>query len=216
MTQRMIYQTEETNQKILTLAKKLFIEQGFADTQMKNIATLAGIGRNTLYRYYRDKYDLGFAILIVILKRKTAQFFEILDQIEQHKFGTVRNGLYYLLNTYVDENNRSDDRFMAEFDAYYSGSRIPVDFLEKVKDNTSPNHMDRLIEVFKQGQVEGSIRCDLSVEHMASTFFISLPAFYSQLLLRENAMIGVNKEDLPQLPPVFMRIFLDGLKPESE
>ncbi|MCB1729979.1 MAG: helix-turn-helix transcriptional regulator, partial [Halieaceae bacterium] len=61
MSQRMVYQTEETRRKILVAAEAMFIEKGFFDTQMKDVAAAIGISRNSLYRYFHDKGDLGYA-----------------------------------------------------------------------------------------------------------------------------------------------------------
>ncbi len=215
MSQRMIYQTEETREKIISRAEKLFIEGGFAETQMKDIASAVGVSRNTLYRYYQDKYDLGLTILVRILKRKTTHFFSIIERIDAHEFGNIREGLYQLKNAYIDENDRDDDRFIAEFDAYYSGSRIPENFSTILNQHAQKSHFEELKNLFEKGQAEGSIRKDLPTHYMVSTFFHSFPAFYHRLLLRENALIGVKGEDIAKLPTVFFEIFLDGLKPTS-
>ena len=80
MIARMVHQTEATRDKIISIAEVLFIENGFADTQMKDIAAATGMSRNTLYRYYQDKYDLGFAILVMVLKRKIDRYDAIYEK----------------------------------------------------------------------------------------------------------------------------------------
>ena len=59
---RMIYQTDETRERILSMAIRLFVERGLFATQMQDIAAEVGISRTSLYRYFRDKFDLATAI----------------------------------------------------------------------------------------------------------------------------------------------------------
>ena len=49
---------------------------------MKDIALTIKMSRNTLYRYYRDKYDLGFAILVKVLTRYVQRYDQIFDGFE--------------------------------------------------------------------------------------------------------------------------------------
>ena len=70
----MVYQTEETREKILVAAEALFIEKGFFDVQMKALAVAVGISRNSLYRYFQDKNDLGYAVLGVVFNRIESRF----------------------------------------------------------------------------------------------------------------------------------------------
>ena len=51
----------EKNQKkndILSAAKSLFKEKGFHNTKMDEIAANAGVGKGTLYEYYKNKQDI--------------------------------------------------------------------------------------------------------------------------------------------------------------
>ena len=64
---RMIYQTDETRTRILSVARTLFTEKGLFDTQMIDIAAVLEMSRTTLYRYYRDKLDLALAILHILI-----------------------------------------------------------------------------------------------------------------------------------------------------
>lgn len=54
---------EQTTQNILAVSKKLFIRNGFKNTLMLDIATLANIGRRTLYRYFESKDILLIAVV---------------------------------------------------------------------------------------------------------------------------------------------------------
>ncbi len=63
MSQTQAYQTDETRDKILQQARTCFSLAGFFATQMKDVASAAGMSRNTLYRYFPNKVELAMAIL---------------------------------------------------------------------------------------------------------------------------------------------------------
>tara|TARA_B110000503_G_C7142848_1_gene411667 strand:+ start:2001 stop:2153 length:153 start_codon:yes stop_codon:yes gene_type:complete len=48
---------------------------------MKDIAEAVGVSRNTLYRYYRDKTDLGLSIYELALDRYTTGLKTELDSL---------------------------------------------------------------------------------------------------------------------------------------
>ncbi|UTV99748.1 TetR/AcrR family transcriptional regulator [Marinomonas rhizomae] len=216
MTTRMVHQTEATRNKIITIAEALFIENGFADTQMKDIAAATGISRNTLYRYYQDKYDLGFSILVVVLTRKIGVYEGIIDKIKARHFSSVLEGLGVLMQAYSDVQYADDDRFIAEFDGYYAGSRIPTEFRDKLTQLLPDTVSKSLTDIVSLGQAEGSIRADVPAAYLAVTLFNSVPTFFRRMLLRRDALMEIEQEAIPKLTPVLIQLLLDGLKPSPQ
>jgi AcrR family transcriptional regulator len=51
---------EQTRTAIADAAVELFIERGFAETTMEDVAEAAGVSRRTAYRYFPSKGDLVF------------------------------------------------------------------------------------------------------------------------------------------------------------
>ncbi|WP_255827476.1 TetR/AcrR family transcriptional regulator [Marinomonas rhizomae] len=212
----MVHQTEATRNKIITIAEALFIENGFADTQMKDIAAATGISRNTLYRYYQDKYDLGFSILVVVLTRKIGVYEGIIDKIKARHFSSVLEGLGVLMQAYSDVQYADDDRFIAEFDGYYAGSRIPTEFRDKLTQLLPDTVSKSLTDIVSLGQAEGSIRADVPAAYLAVTLFNSVPTFFRRMLLRRDALMEIEQEAIPKLTPVLIQLLLDGLKPSPQ
>ena len=54
---------EERQQRILQSAARLFAERRFDEVLMEEVAQRAGVGKGTLYRYFRDKEELYFAVV---------------------------------------------------------------------------------------------------------------------------------------------------------
>ena len=48
----------QTQQDILNSARSLFKDKGFHNTKMEDIATAAGVGKGTLYEYFKNKQDI--------------------------------------------------------------------------------------------------------------------------------------------------------------
>jgi len=62
ITERKEREKEEMRQLILKAARKLFLEQGFEKTSVRNIADAIEYSPATLYLYYKDKNELLFAV----------------------------------------------------------------------------------------------------------------------------------------------------------
>ncbi len=215
MTQsRMVYQKEATRQKILDAAELMFIEKGFADTQMKDIAAAINMSRNTLYRYYQDKFDLGFVILVNVIKGQVERSISYLSSLHQQPDSKALDTLKAVFLMMCDEESKQGARFMAEFDAYYSGDRLPDDFREALT-KAIPKALPGALfdEVIAQGQASGEIRTDLLPRQISAILINAIPAFHRRMILRQNALVGIEPEEIPSLTPALVQVLIDGLRP---
>jgi TetR/AcrR family fatty acid metabolism transcriptional regulator len=55
--------TPAQSDKILGVAARLFATHRFHEARLEDIATEAGVGKGTIYRYFKDKEDLYLALL---------------------------------------------------------------------------------------------------------------------------------------------------------
>jgi AcrR family transcriptional regulator len=53
----------DTREKILQVAAKLFVRQGYTATSVNQIAAEAGIGKATVYHHFPDKQAIAFSLL---------------------------------------------------------------------------------------------------------------------------------------------------------
>jgi AcrR family transcriptional regulator len=214
MSQRMVYQTEETRQKILVAAETLFVENGFFGAQMKEIAVAVGISRNSLYRYFQDKNDLGYAVLGVVFNRIESYFDLLLTDPVSNAGLCGREQLRMVLQAgFLNDDLRADFSFMAEFDAHFSGSRIPADFQARVGTSVSTSMWSRVGEIVAAGMADGSIRQDFSQNALESLVLYSLKALQGHILLRRSALVGLSNDEANQLVPNLISVMIDGLKP---
>ena len=210
----MVYQTEETREKILVAAEALFIEKGFFDVQMKALAVAVGISRNSLYRYFHDKNDLGYAVLGVVFNRIESRFQLLLTDPVLNAGLCGREQLRIILKTgFLNEDLRADFSFMAEFDAHFSGSRIPPDFQSRVGTSVSTSMWSRVGEIVATGIADGSIRQDFSQSALETLVLYSMKALQGHILLRRSALVGLSSDEVNQLVPNLITVLIDGLKP---
>ena len=210
----MVYQTEETREKILVAAEALFIEKGFFDVQMKALAVAVGISRNSLYRYFQDKNDLGYAVLGVVFNRIESRFHLLLTDPVLNAGLCGREQLRIVLKTgFLNEDLRADFSFMAEFDAHFSGSRIPPDFQSRVGTSVSTSMWSRVGEIVATGMADGSIRQDFNQSALEALVLYSMKALQGHILLRRSALVGLSSDEVNQLVPNLITVLIDGLKP---
>jgi len=210
----MVYQTEETREKILVAAEALFIEKGFFDVQMKALAVAVGISRNSLYRYFHDKNDLGYAVLGVVFNRIESRFQLLLTDPVLNAGLCGREQLRMILKTgFLNEDLRADFSFMAEFDAHFSGSRIPPDFQSRVGTSVSTSMWSRVGEIVATGMADGSIRQDFNQSALEALVLYSMKALQGHILLRRSALVGLSSDEVNQLVPNLITVLIDGLKP---
>jgi len=186
---RMIYQTEETRERIIDAARDLFLSKGFFETQMKDVAEQVGISRTSLYRYFRDKLDLGMAIIEVS--------FAVVEADSAWKEAVSPCG-----NTALG---------VAEFDSYFSGCRIPPDFAERLRKYLRSNQV--ISQLIAEGIEDGSIRPDVEPHLALVTISNSVTALLQRLLLRGHALIEVRQDELERISGEHIRLLIDGLRP---
>jgi AcrR family transcriptional regulator len=76
--------TDEEQQRrrkeIFDASVHLFLEKGFNETSMREIAKAAGVGKSTLYDYYKSKDEIMVSYFESEIKKITARAEEIIEQ----------------------------------------------------------------------------------------------------------------------------------------
>jgi len=208
-TARMIYQVDATRDQILTAAQHLFIEKGLFQTQMKDVAEAGQISRASLYRYYQDKSDLALDVLTKVARRQFSipEWERILND---SKSGLEKVEVY-LRTMWLNPEKLDEYRFFAEFDAFFSGSRLPGNFLDRLRE-IYPSETDKhFITIIKQGQEDGSIRQDLDPHLVMVTLTNAVRGLHQRLLLRGDALLEVRSRELEQMTEELLKYCIRGI-----
>lgn len=207
---RMIYQVEETREKILTQARRLFLAQGFFETQMADISLAAGISRTSLYRYYQDKTDLALDILGRVLAEVMTHA-PGSTEINQRP-GALEKIRLYLERMWLNPELGEAYRFLAEFDAYYGGGRIPPGFLDRLEQHVPLGEPEVLTTLVRQGIDQGHLRPDLDPRSTMITLVNAVRGFQQRLMLRGSVLVEAEGSSLEGLAAQLLDWILEGLK----
>lgn len=207
---RSIYLTDETRNKILSVARSLFTERGLFDTQMLDVAAAMGMSRTTLYRYFQDKLDLALAIVTILMDEVIGSW-----QDPGPDQGTARDrvGLYLKQVWANDGPYAAHLRYFAEFDAFFSGARIPEGFRDKMAEAFSPKGNDVLLSLLEEGIKDGSIRRDLDPHLAMSTLMNTVRGLQQRIELRGEVLVELNPHESERLVDEALSYLLRGLKP---
>jgi len=189
----MIYQTPETRERILSVAKELFTERGLFDTQMKDVAAAVGVSRTSLYRYFQDKQDLAMAILERLAVEMDPRGGD--DPPSSDQTGLDR-AIGILRSTWLASRFSRHVKYMAEFDAFFSGPRVPSDFRERVARALHKGQAEPLTDSIAQGIADGSIRPDIDPHLAAVTLMNAIRGLQQRLMLRGNTLVELKEGDL--------------------
>jgi AcrR family transcriptional regulator len=158
--------SETKRQTILDVATKAFIELGFNNTSMSEIASRVGGSKSTLYNYFSSKEEIFSAVMETSAKREIADAFESLDlkqDIEKtlNKFGrqylaSIMSGnILAIWRMAVSESERSDigQRFYTQGPqrgwkllSDYLGKKIEEGVLRKSDSGICAMHLKGLME----------------------------------------------------------------------
>lgn len=141
--------TQMRQKQILDVAAEVFSKKGFASTQVDEIANLAGLGKGTVYRYFKDKKNLFLSVvdraiesLKVLVLEAMAKEKEPLDKIKKAieiylKFFEKRSDL---IRIFIHEQSEFQKRIQKRYYQHYY------------------KHVNKIEKIFKEAQALGLIK----------------------------------------------------------
>ncbi|QUQ63841.1 TetR/AcrR family transcriptional regulator [Kutzneria sp. CA-103260] len=68
-------------QSVVRAAAQVFVREGYVGASVDVIATEAGVSKQTIYNYYRDKENLFLSVIDAMLQPVAERFLAVLDEI---------------------------------------------------------------------------------------------------------------------------------------
>lgn len=153
----------EKNQKrtdILSSARALFGEKGFHNTKMDDIAQNAGVGKGTLYEYFKNKQEIFDETCIEWVK----SIFERVEEISSMDI-PFKEKILMLFNERKNTIEEEFENNLIEYIMAYKNivsERVVKTVFEYISD------MNRIMaEIIDQGKDEGVVRKDISSDIIA-------------------------------------------------
>jgi AcrR family transcriptional regulator len=209
----MIFQTDETRNLILDTAWKIFLKRGFFDTQMKDIAQATGLSRTSLYRYFQDKPDLAMALVERTLDKFLGDDSWLSQTDEKgHPIEGIDAVGRYLKGHWLSARFHEYHVFLAEFDAYFSGSRVPPGFREDMARAVGADCDTILVALLEKAKNDGSLRPGLDLHLTMATVINAVRGLQQRLLLRGNALMEVRPDELDKMTGELVDYLVAGLR----
>ena len=141
--------TQMRQKQILDVATEVFSKEGFARTQVDEIANLAGLGKGTVYRYFKDKKHLFFSVVdrgienlkdfaLEAMEKEKEPLDKIKKVIEAYLIFFKKHS--YLIRIFIHERSEFQKRIQKKYCQHYY------------------EHVNKIEEVFKKAQALGLIK----------------------------------------------------------
>ena len=135
--------------QILDVAAKVFSMKGFAHTQVDEIADLAGLGKGTVYRYFKDKKNLFFSVVDRGIENLKDLVLETMAE-EKEPLDKIKKAIETYLKFFEDHTNLIGILIheQSEFQ-----KRIQKRYFSRYY-----KHINKMEEIFRQGIAKGRIK----------------------------------------------------------
>lgn len=143
---------EETVEKILDVASRLFLEKGYEHTSIQDIINnLGGLSKGAIYHHFKSKED----ILIAVTDRMTMESNQGLAKIRD---ASAMNGKEKLQEIFKASINRpvQNDIFTVAPD-FQNNPRLLDSLLRETVEVVAPYY---ILPIIKEGIEDGSIRTE--------------------------------------------------------
>jgi AcrR family transcriptional regulator len=186
--------------RILSEARTLFLERGFAETSMQDIADASGLTKAALYYHFRDKHELFSTMAFQEMDRIREGLVPLLTSHEPLKLRLTRAGEFLFASMEGDL-----PRMMIEAFTHLcteERSDLAADrkrFLDEA-----------VVPVFAAAAEVGEIRTDLD-PHLPATFWLGMifDQFKARLL---GAALPIST---PELSAIIADVLLEGIGVEK-
>lgn len=179
---------------IISTAEELFCKVGYDNTSMDDIAKASEYTKRTIYKYFSNKEDLFFA---VVLKGYQDLFHMIEENSDEEKngYGKIRSAYYAFYEFYKK-----------------SPQMLQLINLSSVVKSASPNpespymlqYMDvdkalfeRILKMFMEGKADGSVRTDIDISMLAFSSVFMVTGYFQMFSLSGDTYthhFGIDKE----------------------
>ena len=208
---RGIYSNHRENQRewILSVVQDLFVEKGIDKVTIADITKAARLTRATLYNYFSSKEQMAHEIFKIIangwVERNLAEVWNVPGN------GFERVERFVLSHFEHLTENLQEARFVAEFNHLYA-KEWSVEVIQQLLFETLEEDRTHLFESIQQGQIEGSIRSDISPELLLAVIFNFSSGLADRLGQFGSKLEAEYSISTSTIFERVCRVFLDGLK----
>lgn len=203
-------QKQQRRQKIIQIAKELFLEQGVQIVQMQDVATAADIGIATLFRYFPKKEYLVIATTNAITDEMAMDIGQIAEQTK-----TAYEKIEQILDYYIAMTEDPQLRLAKYFESFDLYEKIAEESPEQYAEYLSARNKlaTILLTLAKLGKQDNSIRTDVNLDIFMITMVQNFSIFtYKSSLTKHGSDLSTLLSTPKQLA-MMKDIFLSYIQP---
>ena len=184
-------QKENTRERIISSAKKLFAEQGYQKTTIVDISKQAGLSEAALYEYFQGKEDLLLTIPDLWVS-------ELLKDLDEQLFGI--KGAFGKLRKYLWWYMRRVEQSPLDAKIVYLFLKTNANFLNTRVYSNVRKLYSYLLDIFEEGRTSGEMRGDLNPRFARDIFVGTMDHIITRWLLKDMSYsLFENLEDIFEL-----------------
>ncbi len=182
---------------ILRAATKVFAQNGYFQSQVADVARVAGVAAGTVYLYFKSKDDL----LVSIFERSMN---DVLAEGRQAIGGIAdpAQRLRRLAHLHLERLGRDKDLAVV----FQVELRQSVKFMERFSESFLQDYFKLIREAIADGQQRGGFRKDISATTATKIFFGALDE------MATNWVLSRRKYDLSAEADAVVDLFINGVK----
>ena len=190
---------EDTKNRIIDSAKKLFAEQGYLKTTVVDISKQAGLSEAALYEYFQGKEDLLLAIPDLWVS-------DLLADVQEQLFGI--KGAANKLRKYLWWNMRRIEQAPLDAKIVYLFLKTNANFMNTPVYANVRKLYAYLVDIFEDGKKTGEMKPDLNSYAARDIFVGTMDHVVTRWLLKDMSYSLF--ENLEQIFELMVNAFMQG------
>jgi TetR/AcrR family transcriptional regulator, fatty acid metabolism regulator protein len=181
---------------ILRAATKVFARNGFFQSQVADVARVAGVAAGTVYLYFRGKDDLLVSIFERSMREVIAEGRAALEGVKD-----PAERLRLIAHLHLGRLGRDRDLAVV----FQVELRQSVKFMERFSETFLQDYLKLIRQTIADGQQSGAFRKDVSATTAAKIFFGALDE------MATNWMLSPRKYPLAAEADAVVDLFINGV-----
>ncbi|MEW6322418.1 MAG: TetR/AcrR family transcriptional regulator [Acidobacteriota bacterium] len=176
----------DKREAILRAAITVFARNGFFQSQVADIARVAGVAAGTVYLYFRSKDDLLVSIFDRTMREAMDEGRAVLDAEED-----PRARLRAIARMHLERLGRDRDLAVV----FQVELRQTTKFMERFSSSYLQDYLRQIRDIIADGQARGLFRKDVSATTAAKILFGALDEMATNWILSRRRYALVNEAD---------------------
>lgn len=189
--------TGDKRDLILKAATKVFAQNGFFQSQVADVARVAGVAAGTVYLYFEGKDDLLVSIFEKSMREVLAEGRAAIDGIDD-----PAARLRQIARLHLERLGRDKDLAVV----FQVELRQSVKFMERLSESFLQDYFTLIRQAIADGQQAGAFRKDISATTATKIFFGALDE------MATNWVLSRRKHDLRAEADAVADLFINGVK----